>query len=356
MQAQWTKNISITPQVTFGKIINHSPKILYPIPSQSIGLTTNFVYKTYGKQYWNSWQKYPELGVQFGYLNLGNREILGNAYSVLPNISLKLGGKEHTQFRFVVGTGVAWLTKKFDYNTNPLQTAIGSHLNNITVLQFNWHTRLSERIKATAGFGLTHFSNGSSSLPNLGINVVTGQVGIQWTPNPVPQNEYIESIVDPKPKHKFGFTTHLGLAFVEQALPGGPKFPIYIASLGGIYKISKAQQLIIGAELEYNLSDYYFLLRSTEAPTEKVARDAATRHLVFIGDEFFFWPFSVLLQAGTYLDSDFEFNFGRIYTKLSSRYYLPAIHGIDTRFFVGVQLKAHKLAAEYISLGIGMML
>ena len=354
--AQWYQNVAIKPQLTYGKIIKHSPKILFNIPRSSFGFSANIVYRTFGRQYWNSWQKYPELGVQLGYINFGDEQVLGSAYSLLPNISLKLGGGQNTQFHFLVGTGIAFLTKKFDYSENPNHTAIGSHLNNITVLQFNCHKKLNESLKAFGGVGLTHYSNGSSSLPNLGINLITGQAGIQWTPKFIPYNDFKISEIDPKPDKRIGLTTHLSLAFVEQALPGGPKYPVYIASIGGIYRLSKAQQLILGTEIEYHLSDYYFLLRSTEAPDELTARNAATRHLIFVADEFFFWPFSMVLQAGTYLDTDFQYKFGKIYTKLSTRYYFPAIGMPKTRFYAGVHLKAHKLAAEYISLGFGAML
>lgn len=354
--AQWHQNVAVSPQLTYGKIIKHSSKILYDIPAFSYGVSANIVYRTFGKQYWNSWQKYPELGVQLGYMNLGDQAVLGNAFSVLPNISLKLLGGQETRFDFMVGTGIAYLTKKFNYTKNPNQTAIGSNVNNITLLQFNLHHHITTSLKAIAGFGLTHYSNGSSSLPNLGINLLTAQAGIQWIPQPVDGGDYTQSSIDPKPDRRFGLTTHLSLAFVEQALPGGPKYPVYIASLGGIYRLSKAQQIIIGTELEYHLSDYYFLLRSTEANDEKTARNAARRHLIFVADEFFFWPFSLVLQAGTYLDTDYQYNFGKIYTKLSTRYYFKPFGKPKTRIYAGVHLKAHKLAAEYISLGIGAML
>ena len=354
--AQKTDNIAITPQLVYGKMLKHSPKILFRVPDYSVGVAANVVYRTYGSQYWNSWQKYPELGVSFGYFHLGDDHILGSAFSLLPNISLKLGGADKTQFRFLVGTGVAYLTKKFDYTDNPLQTAIGSHINNITVLQFNWHRRISNEVKMLGGFGLTHFSNGSSKLPNLGINLVTAQLGLQWTPNVVVPSEYEVSDVDPDPTHRFGLSLHGGLAFVEQSLPGGPKYPVYIASLGGIYRLSKANQLLLGTEIEYHSADYYFLLRSTEASSEKIASQAASRHLVFVAEEFFFWPFSIMLQAGTYLDTDFDYRFGKIFTKLTSRYYFPEMYKTRVRFYGGVQLKAHKFAAEYISFGVGAML
>lgn len=354
--AQWTKNIAVQPQLMYGKIFKHSPKILFPIPTSSYGATVNITYKTFGKQYWNAWENYPELGVQLGYFNLGNAQILGNAFSILPNVSLKLGGGDRTRFDMLVGSGLAYLTKKFDYNTNPLQTAIGSHLNNITVLQFNFHKNISPTMVAIAGAGLTHYSNGASKLPNLGINILTTQIGLQWTPNAVPRNEYLKTEIDPNPTKKWGFTTNLGLAFVEQSLPGGPKYPIYIASIGAIYRLSKVQQLSFGLETEYNTSDYYFLLRSTEAKTEAEASKAATRFLIYGADEFFFWPFSMVLQAGTYLDSDYDFKFGKIYTKLSMRYYFPPIGHPNTRLFAAIHLKAHKLAAEYISFGFGAML
>jgi len=54
--------------------------------------------------------------------------------------------------------------------------AIGSHLN--AVIAFNFHSEfwLTKRDRIVPAIGLTHFSNGSAAMPNLGINLISAQL------------------------------------------------------------------------------------------------------------------------------------------------------------------------------------
>ncbi|HMG15389.1 MAG TPA: acyloxyacyl hydrolase [Saprospiraceae bacterium] len=354
--SQYIKNWAIAPTIYYGKILKHSPKIAYQIPSSSTGISCNIIYKTYGKENWHEWQNYPGLGVNLGYFNFGNDEILGKAYSFLPNIYLRLNKSDKFSINFSVGTGIAYLSKHFSFIDNETNNAIGSYINNISSFQFDGKYKLNRHLSIAAGFGLTHFSNGASKIPNLGINLAAFSLGAVYIPLPVDRKDYIPAGELSKPKRRLGLTAHGDIAFIEQGVAGGPKYPIYIASVGVTYAFTRVNHFILGAEYENNKADYYFLLNSTEASTEAEAYKYSSRYLVFLADEFFFWPFSMVLQAGTYVDGDPKYPISKIYTKLSTRYYLPAFGQETPRLYLGIQLKAHKFTAEYISLGLGLML
>ena len=355
-KGQAFKNWSIAPTFYYGKILKHSPKITYKIPVATTGLSCNIIYKTYGKEKWHEWQHYPGLGINLGYYNFGDDAVLGKAYSFLPNIYLRLNKSEFFSISFMVGTGIAYVSKHFSFIDNQTNNSIGSYFNNISSFQFDGKYKVNRHLSISAGFGLTHFSNGASKIPNLGINFSAISLGAIYTPNPVEIKDYIPAGSPSKPERRFGLSVHGDIAFIEQGVAGGPKYPIYIASLGATYAISKVNHFILGTEYENNKADYYFLLNSTEASTEAEAYKYSSRYLVFLADEFFFWPFSLVLQAGTYVDGDPKYPFSKIYTKLSSRYYLPTFKNESPRIYLGIQLKAHKFTAEYSSWGIGVML
>ncbi len=349
-------NWAIAPTFYYGKIIKHSPKIAYKIPKATSGLSCNFIYKTYGKEKWHEWQNYPGLGINLGYYDFGNDIVLGKAYSLLPNINLRLNKGENFTINFTVGTGFAYISKHFNFIDNSTNNSIGSYFNNISSFQFDSRYKLNKHLSLSGGIGLTHFSNGASQLPNLGINFASLSIGAVYLPFPIDRRDYIPAGTTSKPDRRIGLSLHGDIAFVEQAIAGGPKYPIYIASLGGTYALSKVNHIILGAEYENNKADYYFLLNSTNVSTEAEAYMYSTRWLVFAADEFFFWPFSLVLQAGTYVDGDPDYPISKIYTKLSFRYYIPSFGENSPRLYLGIQLKAQKFTAEYISWGLGLML
>lgn len=354
--AQSFANWGIAPCFYYGKILKHSPKIAFPIPSSTSGFSCNLIYQTYGKEKWHEWQNYPALGINLGYFNFGDDAILGRAYSFLPNIIIKLNKNEKFNINFTVGTGLAYVSKHFSFIDNPTNNSIGSYFNNISSFQFDARYKLNKHLSISGGLGLTHFSNGASKIPNLGINFTSLSFGAVYFPNPIERKDYIPASSPSKPGRRIGFSAHADMAFIEQAVPGGPKYPIYIASIGGTYALSKVNHFIVGAEYENNKANYYFLLNSTGAETEAEARSLSTRWMVFVADEFYFWPFSLVLQAGTYVDGDPDYPISKIYTKLSFRYYFPEFTTNSPRIYLGIHLKAHKFTAEYISWGLGIML
>lgn len=355
-KAQTAANWGIEPVICYGKIIKHTPKFTYTPPSGSGGINCNIIYKTYGKRIWHQWQHYPTLGLNFGYYDFGNEEVLGKAFTFFPNITVRLGGNDKLNYNFMFGSGIAYLNRYFNYLTNPQNNSIGSSLNNISSFQFDARLRIKKELSIFGGFGLTHFSNGTSSLPNLGINLIGLNLGVQYIPNPVEKKDYIPSSESAKPNKRFGLSAHGDIAFIERTVPGGPKYPIYIASLAGTYAISKVNHFMIGLNYENNKSDYYFYLNSTGASTEEEAKTLSTQWMAFIADEFYFYPFSFVLEAGNYIDGDKAYPLNKIYTKLSFRYYVVSNINSDTRVYLAIHLKAHKFNAQYISWGLGITL
>lgn len=77
--------------------------------------------------------------------------------------------------------GLSFGWKRYDEQTNPFNTVVGSSINAYINLglMFNW--RFAPQWNLTAGVGLTHFSNGNTRYPNGGINLIGGRVGVMRT-------------------------------------------------------------------------------------------------------------------------------------------------------------------------------
>ena len=143
---------------------------------------------TFGRNEWESVYQYPYIGVTFYHADFGfnfeqNPEVgnaLGSVYALYPFINYPLNPNEDSQLTFKLGAGLGYLTHPFNNFTNYYNFAIGSHLNAAVNLSFEYRQRITSRFMSVASFGLTHFSNGSTKLPNYGLNTFSAAWGLAY--------------------------------------------------------------------------------------------------------------------------------------------------------------------------------
>lgn len=148
-------------------------------PSFELSLHHN----TYGRQRWEVLHNYPSIGLTFYHSQLNGSEFcneLGDVFALYPFINFPINTSESSKITFKLGVGLSYLTKKFDPTQNFHNYAIGSHLNAAINLSFEYRQRLTERLFWVNSFGLTHFSNGATRAPNMGINIVSLASGFSW--------------------------------------------------------------------------------------------------------------------------------------------------------------------------------
>ncbi len=337
----------------YGKIVKHTPKLTFDPPPISPGVELNFKIQTHGKRSWEELQNYPQFGIGLYSFFLGDKDVLGNAYGLLPNMSIYLYKGEKFDANFMLGTGVGYLTQKFDEINNTQFNAIGSHLNNMVAFKFGTRYQVHPNWKIIGGFSFTHFSNGSASLPNFGTNIPALYLGLNYHPKPLAKDNFIFHGSSKDRVRKFGLTAHMAMSFTESGVSRGPRYPFYITSLGATYYWNKINRAILGIEYEYDKAVYQFGLHSFQYDNEKDARQAAGRISAFIGNEFLFGNWGVVLQAGYYLSKKSYLLPQPFNTKIGVRYYFPEIGNPSTKFHVLLILKSHLFNAEYIALGIG---
>jgi len=353
--AQLKNQFYVEPSLLFGKIVKHKEEVNFPVDGPSYGIELNAKWQTRGKKPWQEWQKYPSFGLQFLAYKLGNKEVLGSAIGVIPNITLHLMRGEKWNFNFQMGTGIAYLNRPYDRIDNPLNNAIGSSINNTTSVKFYLERKSQKDISANLGLVFTHFSNGGTRLPNLGINIPMLSLGFRHEKGRIEAKSFYKFAQPKSTEKKLGYTLSASLAYQEIREPGGPIFPVYIGSVGLQYRLNKVNRLIIGYEYEFNRSMYFFGYHVFAYANKKEAIQGASRHMLFLGDEFIFGDWSLQLQTGFYV---FDKNALLIpwpnYFKLTTKYYLPFGEALKVRSFVGVAIKSHLFVADYLALTAGM--
>ena len=77
------------------------------------------------------------------------------------------------------GASFGW--KKYDENTNPYNTVVGSSINAYINAGFFLNWQMAPQWQLTAGIDLTHYSNGNTHYPNSGVNTVGTRIGVVRT-------------------------------------------------------------------------------------------------------------------------------------------------------------------------------
>lgn len=143
---------------------------------------------TFGRNEWEAVYNYPYIGFTFYHANFGvnfenNQEVgnaLGSVFALYPFINYPLNPNENSQLTFKLGVGLGYLTKPFDNFDNYQNFSIGSHFNAAVNLSFEYRQRITPRLMSVASIGLTHFSNGSTKLPNYGLNTFSAAWGLAY--------------------------------------------------------------------------------------------------------------------------------------------------------------------------------
>jgi hypothetical protein len=288
---------------------------------------------------------FPRLGLSYLYSDLGNSEYLGYVNAMYPfaDFTILKGNTASLQFRF--GAGLSWFSKKFDLYNNYKNTAIGSNLNAAIAMNLNLKFKLSESLAFSAGLSFLHFSNGSTKMPNYGINVPTVNTAFLFKirNKTIQQVQYSEaqSIIH-KPEISF-----IGMAASKEIFPiNGPKYLVGNLAIDGFIPITKMFKTGLCLDVSYDASDIEVLRRENIELKNNIfiiKYGANLAQGINLGN------FSFTFHVGMYLHQMNHKN-GNVYDKLSFTY------AINKHYLMNVTLKTHYAKADFVAFGIGYRL
>ncbi|MBL0341914.1 MAG: acyloxyacyl hydrolase [Bacteroidetes bacterium] len=323
-----------------GFLIAHRP-LIAPLQKDNVhGLEGNIKLRTDGSQNWQKIYGYPEMGLSFAIWDLGNKEKLGIGFTVVPYLDFPLSKGNKHAFDLKFGWGIGYVEKTFDASENYKNVAIGSHLNCALMLQPQYKLKISEKLKFGAGLSLTHFSNGSITTPNLGINLSSITASIIYN-----LGEKVH-IKDPQLPTFIKSTrvTIFGSGSVKQVYPAQGK-NFFACTLSGNITRQKTRKSGIGggADIFYDQSIHQKL----EERDLKLNNSLETLKAGIHGSyELVISDVSLMLSMGGYLYTKLK-NDGYFYHRIAVRY------RINKKMFVCMNLKSHWGKADYIEWGIG---
>ena len=316
---------------------------------------------TFGKNEWEPNYNYPYIGITFYHANFGfNFEndpnvgnALGSAYAVYPFINYPLNPNEHSQLTFKLGVGLGYLTKCFDNFDNYYNFAIGSHLNAATNLSFEYRQRITSQLMSVASFGLTHFSNGSTKLPNYGLNTFSGAWGLAYylrsprinlTPTLRPEHKPFEF----DHKHWFCVDLDYGIGFknVSQTLGGDSTYYYHVHDLSAylLAQFTPYSRAGVGLSLVLDLSDQTLPGYDTiPFKTYQLTRINYSLCYAMTMERL-----SYYFEFGWHLKyNQIPLSKGNIYQKVTARYQLY------DNIYAHLDLMTHFGRADYLCFGLG---
>lgn len=298
----------------------------------------SYLLQSKGSKAWHQPYKYPVYGVTGFFGTVGNTELLGHYIGVYGFVNFPFVSRKHYVFSGKMGSGVGYGTKPYDPESNLLDVAISTHVNaQICLALENRFTFGPHSI--TASIDMTHFSNGATKVPNLGLNLPYISLGYGHRIRKAPDTVYVH---EPFEKH-----WHLGVvAFgsVKEVAPiGGPKYPVVGLNLTARRFFRPKTGMEMSVDILYKQAIMGFHPDVPKKPGEIIQVGIFTGYLLPMH------RFHLLLGMGAYVRDKFRPD-GLLYHRLGMRYVFD--NGIN----IHLMLKSHWAKADYIEYGIGYTL
>jgi hypothetical protein len=303
----------------------------------------SIVRQTRGKSMWEQMYHYPSWGISLYYGGLGNRQVFGHQLALFPYFICGLVRAGPFSLDGEMGIGLSYATRKFDLTTNPLNIAIGSHLNVHYRAELMARLRFKRRCMLHVGIAFNHLSNANLAEPNIGLNCGSLNAGLWYAvskPQPVETHEiprwkprlFLEGRISAGLKHTRTFES---FQYAAGAL-----------SVDGKFRWSHRFAAGIGGDLFYDASVRPLLLR--------MGRHYYPRYSYMSGihatAEAYFGKAAFSLQQGMYVGLLPHLVHDRFYNRFVINY-----HFTD-HFFASLSFKSRLVILDYMEFGVGFRL
>ncbi|MGV3630391.1 MAG: acyloxyacyl hydrolase [Bacteroidota bacterium] len=320
-----------------GFLMAHRPIMAHLTKEHTNAFEASLFFETRGKKDWHKAYHYPTVGISVLATSAGNKEILGNYFGSFAFIQLDFLHTKHSRIYSKIGTGLGYTGKVFDQALNPKNVAVSSHINALINFSVLYQYRV-ERNQFMAGIDMTHFSNGASVLPNLGVNLTYFSLGYAR------KFQHTEEIRQAKEKVSIDRSwkyTVIGIASRRDSYPiSKEKYPVFALALSTQKAFRHGAGYETGIDLMYKPS-----IRKYKPVIPKSA-ESMMQIGWYNGWFMSFDKMQVHVGMGIYLRDEY-FADDRMYHRLGFRY------AFKNGLLMNVTLKSHWAKADYVEYGIG---
>ncbi|WMX14532.1 acyloxyacyl hydrolase [Aureispira sp. CCB-E] len=308
---------------------------------------------TQAKKIWSILYGQPTVAYSIAYQTLGNADILGNAFYAVPSLDFKVFEWKRLDMRARIGWGAGIITKTYDSFYNKDNIVIGSTLNACVILRALFRYRISNTFHLQLGGGVTHYSNGGFTNPNLGINIPFAQVGIQYSfqKPTVPDSLSTQLIAGlPALNQSFRPFIQIGLGLTEMATSRGPKYPVYNVSIGVSRLMARISKLSLSVEYLYNTAPYAFDRQSGSVVLKHLNY---ARFSIIATHELLFGHWGLVTSLGVYMN-EHKYRRSVLVSKVGFNFYLQNyFKNFKNQLWLGCHVRAYAGEAELVEVTLG---
>lgn len=340
--AQRRKQLQLSADAHYGLVVAHKPSMLYLIDGHATGAEINIFKTTSGEKQWQRDYNLPECGISIFYISFANSKELGYGISTHPYVNLPLLKGKTIVLKFKLGAGLGYISRTFDPVENFKNNAMGSHYNAFVNLRLNADYKVTDNIAIEFGLGHSHFSNGASVMPNLGINAVTLDLGARYRLAGRQENK-LDTFPQKIFKPRFEIVCIAGGSRAEVNPPTGKGYTAFTVSLSTDWLYSPKSRFLIGAEVGYNGGTIEVLKKENVIVERK---KALLQEGVKAGYALRLGATELPIEFGYYIHTLTKLN-GHFFHRVGIRHYFPC------GLIANITLKTHWLTAYYWEAGIG---
>lgn len=336
----------------FGYNIPIHPK--YPkIEAYSHTAEIALLQQTQGKKIWSVLYKQPNVVYLFAYQTLGNQQILGETFYVVPSLDFRIFKFQRLDMNVRIGWGAGIMTKTYNSFYNKENIVIGSTINACATVRVQFRYRVLDRVHVTLGGGISHYSNAGFTKPNIGINIPFAQIGVQYyfQAKPVSDSLSAQIIANlPTLNQRFRPFITLGIGFTESGGFNGPKYPIYGVSIGVSRMMTRISKLSLSVEYLYNTAVYAFDKNNGAVVLEPLNY---SRFSILATHELLFGNWGFVTSLGVYLNKHTSQR-SLLATKIGFNFYFKNyFKHFKHQLWAGCHVRAYGGEAEFVEFVLG---
>jgi hypothetical protein len=327
-------NWQIKPSINEGFILVHRISIGHLVKGYPTIYELNISKPSLGNKLWQIENNKPDIGIALQCLDFKNPSQLGYALTAAPYVEIPLNKKERAS-RLILRLcfGATYITKSFDIHDNHKNIAIGSHTNAFVQFKWFWHLNLTKNLRLEPGFAFTHASNGKSRNPNLGLNVVSLNLGLNCYIPSKTKAEVTKIDSSTKVKSKNEILTYVAMGFNQRYI-ATEELRTYMYSIVYQRNVRNTHKFSAGIDLYYDKN--YWLDYEGKFGKEPEGVDRF-RVVTKVGYSYNVGRVSFPIEVGYYVYQKSSPD-GYVVSRLGVRYYsasgLVASFGLRTHFAV----------------------
>jgi hypothetical protein len=331
-----------------GSILEHSQLVTYLFKEHPSLLSIGWFKTASNKSVWKERYNYPDWGFVLIHQDFHNK-VLGTSTGLNYTTTHYLFNRNNKhQLNIQLGFGGGYNSNPLDLEKNLSNIVMSTHLLFTQHIKINYsYPNLFEKIGINMGLSFSHFSNGAIKKPNLGLNTVFLNIGLNYhdkKENILYEKTKNKEKIDKQPIH---FSMNIGFGFHESFPNMGTK-PIYYLSTRLSKRVTYKTGILFGFDFFNSQSikelAVYNSVNDIDNTNSKVKDHKQIG--VFFGKETYFDKLSLDVKMGYYL---YRPVLGKtpIYETISFKRYFTE----QKKSAISLNLKTHYFEAEHITIG-----